>query len=77
MIDKLLDIAFWIATAVVNLLPTYTPSHSGDMQLLVNALATFNNYLPFVEMAECIVAYLAFSVLLLGLRPILKWGRLA
>lgn len=77
MIDKILDVIFWIIEAIIGLLPTYTPSETGSIQSLLNVLATFNNYLPFVEMAECIIAYLSFSALLLAVRPLLKWGRLA
>lgn len=77
MIDIILDVIFWFVKAVIGLLPTYTPSNTGMFQSLLNSLATFNQYFPMVELAECLVAYLAFCVIYLGVRPILKLGRLA
>jgi hypothetical protein len=77
MIDKILDVIFWIIEAIINILPTYSPAETGSIQSLLNTLAVFNNYLPFVEMAQCIIAYLSFCVLLLSVRPLLKWGRMA
>lgn len=77
MIDKILDVIFWIIEAIIGLMPTYVPTEMGAIQSLLNVLATFNNYLPFVEMAQCVIAYLSFCALLLAVRPLLKWGRMA
>jgi hypothetical protein len=40
-------------------------------------LATFNQYIPIVEMAEAIAAYLAFVVIFMTVKPILKLARIA
>jgi len=77
MWDKFLDLIFWLAEGVVGLLPTYTPSNNGMIQSLMNALGTFNQYFPVVELTECLIAYLAFCVIYLGIKPILKFGRLS
>ena len=77
LLDKLLDIIFWIIEGVIGLLPTYTPANTGMINSLYNALAMFNQYIPIVEMAECIVAYLSFSVLYMSVKPILKLARLS
>lgn len=77
MWDKFLDIIFWIAEQAVGLLPTYTPSNTGMIQSLVNALGTFNQWFPVVEMVECMIAYLSFAVLYMLVKPILKWARLS
>ena len=77
MWDKFLDLVFWLAEGVVGLLPTYTPDNNGMIQSLVNALGTFNQYFPAVELAECMIAYLAFCVIYMVVKPILKFGRLS
>jgi riboflavin transporter FmnP len=77
MWDKFLDLIFWIAEGVVGILPTYTPENNGMIQSLVSALAVFNQYLPFVELVQCMIAYLAFSVIYMVVKPILKFGRLS
>ena len=77
MWDKFLDLIFWIATAVVGLLPTYTPDNNGMIQSLMNALGVFNQYFPAVELAQCMIAYLAFSVIYMVVKPILKFGRIS
>jgi len=77
MWDKLLDIIFWLAEAVVGLLPEYTPDNNGMIQSVVNALGAFNEYFPAVELVECMVAYLAFCGVYLVVKPILKFGRLS
>lgn len=77
MWDKFLDLVFWLAEGVVGLLPTYTPSNNSMIQSLVSALATFNQYLPMVEMVECMIAYLAFCGIYMVVKPILKFGRLS
>jgi len=76
LLDKALDLLFWIAEAVINLLPTYSPSEPGSIQSVLDVLATFNNYIPIVEMAYCIIAYLSFCTVWLGARMIMKLGRL-
>lgn len=77
MWDKFLDLVFWIAEAVVGLLPTYTPDNTGMIQSILNALGAFNEYFPAVELAECLIAYLAFAALYMVVKPILKFGRLS
>jgi len=72
LLDKFLDIVFWIVKGVIGILPTYSPDNPGSTQSLFNALSSFNDYIPIVEMAECVIAYLAFCALYLGLKPILK-----
>lgn len=77
MWDKFLDLVFWIAEGVVGLLPTYTPDNNGMIQSLMNALGVFNQYIPAVEMAECMIAYLAFCGIYMVVKPILKFGRIS
>jgi len=77
MWDKFLDLVFWLAEGVVDLLPTYTPDNTGFIQSLMNALGAFNEYFPAVELAECMIAYLAFCGVYLVVKPILKFGRLS
>lgn len=77
LIDKILDVVFWIVEGVIGLLPTYEPPNTGMLQTMFNALATFNQYFPVVELAECVVAYLAFCVIYMIVRPIMKFGRVA
>jgi len=77
MWDKFLDLLFWIAEAVVGILPTYTPDNTGMIQSLLVALGAFNEYFPAIELAECLIAYLAFSTLYMVVKPILKFGRLS
>ena len=77
MWDKFLDLIFWIAESVVGLLPTYTPSNNGMIQSLMNALGVFNQYIPVVEMVECMIAYLAFCGIYMVVKPILKFGRVS
>ena len=77
MWDKFLDIVFWIAEGVVSLLPTYTPDNTGMIQSILNALGAFNEYFPSVELAECLIAYLAFAGIYMVVKPILKFGRLS
>jgi hypothetical protein len=77
MWDKFLDLIFWLAEGVVGLLPTYSPSNTGMIQSLVNALGTFNQWFPVYEMAECMISYLSFAVLYMVVKPILKFGRLS
>lgn len=77
MIDKILDVVFWVAKAAISLLPTYTPPGIDSIQWLVNQLAAIDNFFPIVTLAECIAAYYTFVFLLMLARPILKWVRLA
>ena len=77
MWDKFLDLVFWIAEGVIGLLPNYTPSNNGMIQSLVGALGTFNQYFPAEELAECMIAYLAFTAIYMIVKPILKFGRLS
>ena len=77
MWDKFLDLVFWLAEGVIGLLPTYIPDNNGMIQSMVNALGIFNQYFPAVELAECMIAYLAFAVIYMVVKPILKFGRLS
>lgn len=77
MWDKFLDLVFWLAEGVVGLLPTYTPDNTGMIQSILNAFGAFNEYFPAVELAECLIAYLAFCGVYLVVKPILKFGRLS
>jgi len=77
MWEIFLDIIFYLAEAAVGLLPTYTPSNNGMVQSLVNALGMFNQWFPIYELTQCMIAYLAFCVLYMGIKPILKFGRLS
>jgi hypothetical protein len=75
MIDKILDLIFGLIKAALSVLPDYTPPNTGMLQSLVNWLVTFNQYLPMVEMVQCMVAYLAFVGIYMVVRPILKFVR--
>jgi hypothetical protein len=77
LIDKLLDVIFWFLKGVISLLPEYTIQNTGMIQTLVNWLATFNQYLPMVEMVESMIVYLTFCGLYLLVKPILKMSRLS
>lgn len=77
MWDYFLDLLFKMAEGVIGMLPTYSPSNTGMIQSLVNALGVFNQWFPVSEMVDCMIAYLAFSALYIPYRMILKWARLA
>jgi len=77
MIDKILDVLFWIVEAAIGLLPTYTPPGVAEVQWLIDQLAMIDNYFPIVTLAQCIGAYYSFVVIIMLARPVLKWARIA
>ena len=76
LLDAILDVVFWFVKAVIGLLPNYSPPDGSSIQLLIDSLATFNNFFPAIELVECIIAYLAFCGVVLLVKPMLSFGRL-
>ncbi len=70
--DAILDVVFGIIKTILEALPVYDFAHKGAFQDLFNALNQINEYFPVDTLAECAVAYFAFSATLLILKPVLK-----
>lgn len=77
LLDKFLDIMFWLAAAVVSLLPDYIWSHGDAVNLLASAISTVNQYFPVTDLFEIIVIYVAYYGMVTWVRPLLKFVRLA
>jgi len=75
--DKLLDILFGIVNAIISLLPSWDWVHKSAFGDLITTISYANEFFPVDTLAEGIIAYFAFSVLLLSFKPILKLGRIA
>jgi len=77
LLDKFLDLVFWIAGAVIGLLPNYTWTHSTALTALITAINTVDQYFPVDTLVEIIGVYLVYYAIVLWVRPLLKFARLA
>jgi len=77
LIDKLLDVIFWLAESVIGILPTYDFPYTNAVSLLATAIATVDQYFPITDLFQIIILYVAYYGLVTWVRPMLKFVRLA
>ncbi len=77
LIDKLLDVVFWLCEAVIGLLPNYTWEHSDAINLLANVIYTIDKYFPVDTLFQIIGIYVGYYAIVTWVRPLLKFVRLA